>query len=270
MSDEPDWIDELYAEGAKELPPPALDEKIRAAARAPVQHPWYRSPGRLAALATAASMVIAVSVIYFEPEQSRLDAPPIQELAPKSLESVDAEIEFEESAPGSLAEGERVGATEGAASTATADEIVERRLKQEAAEQKSMLAQKISNTPAEAPAAVSAEPAPPAKTASRTAPDTFADRQPEDPSSTNLRALELDRAESQIEEAIATGAADQALLADPAAALMQACGPLPGTDETREILSDEAGWRVVVTVGDDVRTWRCIDGAWIEKRSEEQ
>lgn len=84
--------------------------------------------------------------------------------------------------------------------------------------------------------------------------------------------MERDLAERQVEEAIVTEVADQAMLAkrESAAQLVQLCGALPGTEETREIQNDEAGWLLIITVGDDVRLWRCVDGAWVETTSEQQ
>jgi hypothetical protein len=72
MSNEPDWLDGLYAEGSDEQPPAELDTRIKSAARRRIRHPWYLSPGRLTTLATAASLVIAASVIYFDPVEETL------------------------------------------------------------------------------------------------------------------------------------------------------------------------------------------------------
>ena len=249
MSDDPDWIDELYADGPEALPPAALDEKIRAAARQPVRHPWYRSPGRLTALATAASLVIAVSVIYFEPDQLTLEAP-APELEPQTSQSRDREAEVQVDA---LSSGRLEEKMVGAA-------------KSETAEQKSTLARKISNEPADSAAGA----APAAAPAARPVP-TAPDQQPERMTSSSLRAMEQDLSEDRIDEALTTDLSDQATLLEeePAAELAQLCGTLPGTAETREIQSDEAGWLVTVTVGEDIRTWRCIDGAWVETTSEQ-
>jgi hypothetical protein len=244
MSDKPDWIDELYAEGTEELPPPALDEKIRAAARQPVQHPWYRSPGRLTALATAASIVIAVSVLYLETNPSTLDAPS-PELESQAAPSAD-------SAAG-RSDTERVDAA-----------------KSETTERKSTLMRQISNEAAEAPiAGAGAAPATaPADIPASAAPD----QQPQRTGSSSLRAMEQDLAPARVEEAPVAELSDQAALLEkePADELARLCGALPGTEETREITSDEAGWLVTVAVGSDVRTWRCVDGAWIEVTSEQQ
>ena len=186
MSDEQSQIDELYAEGATDTPPPELDEKIRAAARQPVAHPWFRNPGRLAALATAASLVIAVSVIFFEPEQLAVEEP---------AEVIDAETT-------QLLEREQI---------------------------KFEFETVLENQAVEAPAAAPA----PAKSVARPAADRVSGRQ-------------------------------------AAEALAERCGPLPGSEETRELSEDESGWLVTVRIGADVRTWRCIDGAWIETASEQQ
>ncbi len=219
MSDKQDWIDELYAEGAEEGPPPELDEKIRAAARAPVQHPWYRNPGRLAMLATAASLVIAVSVIYFEPEQAFLDDPEPVPQAMERAEPKQSAADFE-----ALPEVER------------------------------------------AENGVRAAKAVPAPAASPPRSEPVAERQAADPTGRAMRMLERDQAAAQIEEIAVTGFPVGSTLADQdiAEELVQLCGALPGTAETREISSDESGWLVTVSIGEDVRTWRCVDGAWIE------
>lgn len=211
MSDNQDWVDELYAEGANEQPPPALDEKIRAAARQPARHPWLRSPGRLTALATAASLVIAVSVIYFEPEQSPESAP-MDELTTELLEApAEQNIAYE------------------------LEEIPERKRAKIAAGREQMpgaaevTAQAPGNQPAKSETATSLA------DVAREAPDALA------------------------------AAAGQATATE----LEQLCGPLPGTEQNREISSDSDGWQLTVRVGEDVRTWRCIDGAWIETTSEQ-
>ena len=222
MPDNQDWIDDLYAEGAKETPPPELDEKIRAAAQQPVRHQWYRSPGRLAMLATAASLVIAVSVIFFEPGQTPAEAPRKEQIDPSAAIMTDA----------------------------TGDELG----KAEVAEEEMALTRQVSNTPAAAPVLRSQRP------------------QSERPvEATDARDMTPDLNEQRLEEYVASGAMRQsagALEASPAD-LEALCGALPGTDETREISTDGEGILVTVTVGEDVRSWRCLDGAWIELPSEE-
>ncbi len=237
MSDEQDRIDELYAEGATDSPPPELDEKIRASARQPLRHPWYRNPGRLAALATAASLVIAVSVIFFEPEQLAVEdaAPALDSKATRVLER--EEITFELDAA-------------------------------------------VENQPLEAPAAAPE----PLRRMAMPASEQAAGRQAADSAGVGMRAQELtqeqreqlkqepDLQELAIEETVVTGSrlGSAAFASYPADELARRCGPLPGTEETREVAEDESGWRVTVSVGADVRTWRCIDGAWIETTSEQQ
>ncbi len=240
MSDDPDWIDELYAEGAKAVPPPALDEKIRAAARQNVRPRWYRTPGRLAALATAASLVIAVSVIYLESGPSQLEGqlerqmkdqkkdqmrdqmkeqPEVMapDFAPAPLQSAgfdeDRSVTLEERLA-DRHEREAVGAA--------ADTAARRQLKSEVAQARSMPDRNVENMAA----------------------GTYAD---------TLAAAPIALAEMEV-----------------AAELTELCGALPGAAETREILSDESGWLVQDTVGGDVRTWRCVDGAWIETPSQQQ
>ena len=243
MSDDKDWIDELYAEGAKATPPPELDARIRAAARRPVRHPWYRSPGRLAALATAASLVIAVSVIFLEPEQ--LDVPAETEALDRqqAVPSADVLFEFEELPAGRREEKKASAARQAPPAPATANEPAERAFKAESALRKST----ISEQPAQPPAAA------------------------------GTRAMEADQvmadeAESPLEEAVVTGSGVGALESEEEAIaeLIRRCGALPGSAESRELLRDESGWLVSVTVGADVQSWRCIDGAWIEAISEQQ
>jgi hypothetical protein len=225
MPDEQSQIDELYAEGATDNPPPELDEKIRAAARQPVKHPWYKNPGRLAALATAASLVIAVSVIFFEPEQLAVEEP---------TQAIDAEST------------QLLGHEE---SRFDAEAVPE-------------------NQAAEAPAAAPA----PAKHVARPSADRVSGRQDADSADTVLRAMESDPREAAIEEAMVSGSriGSAAIVSSPAEVLAERCGPLPGSEETREISEDESGWLVTVRIGTDVRTWRCIDGAWIETTSAQQ
>ena len=64
-ANEPDWIEDLYAEGQDEGPPAALDDTIRAAARSHGLTPWYRDPRRLTGLAAAASFVIVVLIGFY-------------------------------------------------------------------------------------------------------------------------------------------------------------------------------------------------------------
>lgn len=69
-TDPPDWLDELYSSGPAEEPPQELDEAIRgAAADAVAPHRpkpgpgWIRQPARLAGLAMAAAVVLAIGVL---------------------------------------------------------------------------------------------------------------------------------------------------------------------------------------------------------------
>jgi hypothetical protein len=268
MSDDPDWIDELYAEGAEELPPAALDERIRAAAREPVRHPWYRNPGRLTALATAASLVIAVSVIYFEPDQPALEAPaPALESPLQQRKDLDEEIMVEREAV--LPEAVGVTAADRPSEEAPMDAASDRGMKIEAAERKSMPARRSINTPAASLAADAVTPdSPAASPAQNLAPD----QQPEatgaaSPSGRSMESAEADTiGEVRFESAVGT-----AIVSKESAAreLIRLCGALPGEEQSREIVADGAGWLVTVTVGDDVRSWRCVDGAWIEEASEQ-
>jgi len=70
-TDPTDWLDELYSSGPAEEPPADLDDTIRRAAAAAVAgprgqnagRPWYRRPARLAGLAMAATVALAVGVL---------------------------------------------------------------------------------------------------------------------------------------------------------------------------------------------------------------
>ncbi len=87
-----------------------------------------------------------------------------------------------------------------------------------------------------------------------------------------MTAPDQERAEQYLEAHIASSQTHQAAASHQAIVveLEQLCGPLPGTEQNREITSDTEGFKVVVTIGEDERTWRCIDGAWIELDSEQQ
>ncbi len=226
MSNEPDWLEELYAQGGEEQPPAALDDRIRAAARQPLRRRWYSSPARLATLATAASLVIAASVIYFDPDQPRQSEAPEDRAADAAVEET-----LDETAPGS-----------GRAN------------------------------------AFKAEPAGPAGEMKQTdSPDQGPGkkvRQMEKPLPA-AAGMEADAVQSP--PAIGTSTAARSLqyheLAEqeaPISGLEDRCGPLPGTQESRRLHFDGAQWLVIVRIGDDDRTWRCLDGAWIETDSEEQ
>jgi hypothetical protein len=70
-TDPTDWLDELYSSGPEEEPPTDLDDTIRRAAADAVAGPhrqniartWYRRPARLAGIAMAATVVLAVGVL---------------------------------------------------------------------------------------------------------------------------------------------------------------------------------------------------------------
>lgn len=78
--DGPDWTEALYRSGADEQPPPTLDAAIKVAAREHEQR-WYASPGRLATLATAATLVVASMIAYHLPEPTEPIAEPAIEPA---------------------------------------------------------------------------------------------------------------------------------------------------------------------------------------------
>lgn len=225
MSNEPDWLEDLYAEGGDEQPPAELDDRIRAAARQPVRLRWYRSPARLATLATAASLVIAASIIYFEPTgEMLLEAP---------VESVVDEVR---------ADQETVPAP---ARKTSAREL---------AEPKRQQAERV-----ERDAARSAD----ADQFSTIEESAITGALPEAPAG---------RAEQAAVDAPLPAAAAAPLLDQEAVSrdLEQQCGPLPGTEEDRALHYDGADWLVIVRIGEDVRIWRCRDGAWIEVESEQQ
>ena len=72
-----------------------------------------------------------------------------------------------------------------------------------------------------------------------------------------------------VQEFLATTDGDETDKEAAEAALIQRCGALPGEAESRVLIADANGWQVTVSVGEDVRVWRCIDGAWIETTSEQ-
>ena len=243
MPDNQDWIDDLYAEGAEEQPPPELDEKIRAAARQPVQHPWYRSPGRLAALATAASLVIAVSVIYFEPEQMEVGAP-VDDRVDLLETPAEQDIAYELEEMPERKRAEMPASAPGVAKVA-ADSAANEPAMPESVTSPADVARKTTDASASVPAP---EPAGRLQAAS------------------GMTAREQERVEQNLEARVASSQTDQAAASLQAITveLEALCGPLPGTEQNREITSDAEGWQVIVTIGEDERAWRCIDGAWIE------
>ncbi len=231
--DQSDWIDELYAEGQDELPPPALDARIQAAARSEVRRPWYLSPGRLTTLATAASLVLAAMVIYYVPED-----PP----APTS-DADQASNTAESPAPA------RQANTEVQPNLSTESlRLSEQELRPTAAPQADIAGSRAMARSPE-PAAAPME----SKKAER------------------FRAVTDELAVIRAEEMRENQPADPAGLvgasADAAAAarLAELCGPLPGTAETRSLNTDAVDWYLsVIDAGSDQRYWRCQDGAWIE------
>lgn len=254
MSNEKDWLDELYAEGADDLPPAALDEKIRATARQPVAHPWYRSPARLGVLATAASLVIAASVIYF-------DAAPV-DLETPTRESTQATFDDGAASPKREIDAPREGqALPGAAKARAPTAAPSGRQASGAAPPNQPLQRQLATPAADTPQAT--------------------DQTYQTPAVTEpTERLMEEQVDEQRSESTAVGAerlatrADAVALqsnqgVDPAEMLAQRCGALPGSTETREIVADESGYLVVVTLGGDVRRWRCVDGAWLELTSEQ-
>jgi len=251
MSNDPDWLDELYAQGADEQPPAELDARIRAAARREPRHPWYTNPGRLASLATAASLVIAASVIYFEPAEESLLIPAESEtMSAPVLEPVPAPAEV----PGEKPMEER-SSTAADTDAASMKSISSPRRQ---AEPKRQAAGRTDGVEAGAleEVIVTAAPASPP-----TAPDKAESR--EDSPALSMQKLEFGASLRSTEN---DSTAD--LEMSVALELERLCGPLPGPPENRSITSDEDGWLVTVSIGTDVRTWRCQDGAWIEPDSE--
>ncbi|HEY5647169.1 MAG TPA: hypothetical protein VIS76_14560 [Pseudomonadales bacterium] len=93
MSDDRDWIDDLYAESGEELPPAALDDTVLAAARDSATRPWYRDLRYLATVATAASFVLAAMIVYYapgEPERGLVATPPPSPAAARMPSKIEA------------------------------------------------------------------------------------------------------------------------------------------------------------------------------------
>ncbi len=114
--DNPDWLDELYESSSQETPPPALDAQLRATARSagvvkPLERPWFRRPALLGGLATAATLVLGVSIGLSSLTQDPTPAPastparlleleearsPSPRQAPRALVSTDSAATAEE------------------------------------------------------------------------------------------------------------------------------------------------------------------------------
>lgn len=249
MPDNSDWIDDLYSEGQGEQPPAELDERIRAAARREIRRPWFPRPGRLTALATAASLVIAAMIVYYAPTE------------PSSTENA-----------GRLMAPERAAAE--AKSSPGEDSLSEEEALvaglQRASDRDQPLPAPVAAVPADTAPAASA-PAAPAQAMEKTEPLRLLQGGGTGRNSNLASAdsglreqpAESDRV-SRAERAAARVAPDQGLTADVEAQLADLCGPLPGAADNRRLDTDADGWYLTVTAGDDARFWRCQDGAWIE------
>lgn len=251
MPDNSDWIDDLYSEGQDEQPPAELDERIRAAARREIRRPWLGRRGRLTALATAASLVIAAMVVYYAPTE-----PPTAENAGR-LMGPEPAAGRATSSPGIDSLGEDAALEAGLQRASDRDQPL----------------------PAPVTAAAPAAPAPaaPAQALEKSVPLR---RLQGDGAGRNSNLASADSGFSErpaegnsvirAERAAARVAPDQGPTADVQAQLADLCGPLPGTADNRRLDADVHGWYLTVTAGGDARFWRCQDGAWIEIHKSEE
>jgi hypothetical protein len=248
MPNETDWIDELYAEGADQQPPEALDAAILSSARRAVR-PWYRRPRALASLATAASLVLAAMVVVLAPPEQAPEVP-------------------------------------GAASEPAAEEQFRPERRMEVVEQEVVpMDYELRDAPGarEADAPAAPEPAGAGRFAApAAAPSSPAATQPGSADDEGTAALEKQPPQDRLgsdQSAIATEAArqDEILrrraatsaelqsggwsLASPAPAR---CGELPGTETTRRFGRDATGVYLVVNEADRISYWRCQTDHWSE------
>ncbi|MGE0622333.1 MAG: hypothetical protein AB7I04_02790 [Pseudomonadales bacterium] len=242
MSDDRDWIDELYAE-SREEPPAALDAAVLAAARENASRPWYRNLRTLTTVATAASFVLAAMVVYYAPE--------------------DAAISREASAP-PAAEAPAVSGLREAAERPSAADRAESRV------QPTSPATDAELPPPEAVSTRAAGFADDARQeaahlsgpASEPVPPPAAREMPTDTAKRLQRSVSTLGAASNL-SAEAT-AKSPAVLAE----LIDQCGPAPGTEASRQLERDALGWYLVVTVvaggADTTRYYRCQDSTWHE------
>ncbi len=244
MSDDPDWIDELYAESAEE-PPAALDETILAAARDNAKRPWYRNLRYLTTIATAASFVLAAMVVYYAPEDSftspaSAPAPELREAADQ-VPSTDRQSEADQ--PSTIIEPPRAANPAVAGSVESASDVRETRSLSAKREQ-------LGNAVREEATAHAPVPEPPSGATSGAA-----------------RELQTTDTAKQAQQppfrlAGSLSAEDKALPTETLATLIDVCGPAPGSETSRRLARDAIGWYLAVTSAASVTYYRCENDAW--------
>jgi len=115
-TDPPDWLDELYQQDTDEMPPAALDEQIRSAARRPLT-PWYRQPARLA---TAATLLLAAGMTTLwlsNPQLQQTSAPQVTVISnPVTVvDEITVNTRQQAAAPAPATSSDDAGAAESAA-----------------------------------------------------------------------------------------------------------------------------------------------------------
>ena len=255
----PDWIEALYAEGASDLPPVKLDERIQAAARQP-SRPWYRDLRRLTSLATAASLVVAAMVIYYAPtsEDPGLPATEKARIQAPAAETTGALEEAE--SPPVRADRASYRPVEAAPKQEDQPRIPDAGLENIASEVSAVRPAVV--VPAEPDAARQSailEPAlreqrgvaTPGKSAAATSPTQVGKRMGEPTG-------EQDADTTGEHLADETGAD----LTTLAARLEMQCGAMPGNPEQRTFAEDAKGWYLIVSDAAGAVYWRCLEGAW--------
>lgn len=276
MSDDRDWLDELYAEGREE-PPAALDGAVLAAARENATRPWYRNLRYLTTVATAASFVLAAMVIYYAPEDDGFGP---QTVSPRSASAPSAPAEARaERAPDGLAD--RVP-------SAHRQPGEDRALAVEADQASTTAGQPAVIDAPTAPARPALRASPPAAEPLPAGTEPFADRVREEAVATSApepagreltpdigrSGLTSDTAQRQqrnlatFDTAAKASAEAKETLSAVLAGLIEQCGPAPGTDEARRVARDALGWYLVVTAvangAEGVTYYRCEQSAWQE------
>ncbi|MEM8768392.1 MAG: hypothetical protein AAGE43_13155 [Pseudomonadota bacterium] len=290
-AEQPDWIEDLYAEGADEQPPAAIDATIREAARSHGVTPWYRDPRHLTGLAAAASFVLVVLIGFYGPEPD-MSAPEVMP-SEVAMPTVDGQILSSPDEEAVLGAGEREAALEPlsfseglayerlpAASVDATQNLAESPSLEEAAPAARQELARKRETPTPASRGASAATAPAATAAPRDLPSSAKARSPETVTYTAdvaAAATAVDEAEDANEAdavaspeqgqdgalslATALPATDLPLsatdTADLEARLQEACGPLPGTPDNRRWEEDGDGLYLVLEAADGASYFRC-------------
>ncbi len=237
MSDDRDWIDDLYAEGRDEAPPAALDAVILTAARDNATRPWYRNIRTLTTLATAASFVLAAMVVYYAPDDASLTGPPSKE-APERRQAIDRAGDRAAGAADEADVPARPPAVKVAAPQAPAESTEAERLAGTSLEEAAL------------PSAAAPEVA-----------DAMTDSGRSMLSATNA-ARRAEQTATSVGLTANKTAEPKAVLDDVLSTLTGRCGTAPGTAESRTLLQDALGWYLAVTTAETVTYYRCIDDTW--------